>query len=630
MSKKKSIFDILKPKKKNLQKEKKLKSYLIVTKLFLVLTLVLGLFYFSLPFTNEINLLAVSEDDSGKITSGSLVKLSLTTKSGSGNIYVNLNTIGETDTQISIINSQKIACNLFELDCSKYDFFYEFSDNDAIVLKGPSASSAIAILVAKNLKKEKINSNEVVMTGSLNPGGLIGLVGGVDKKIEIANKFGFSKVLIPIFADINLTNNDYNIEVIEIIDIVDAYNEFEGSKFEIKNPSTNNVKYDQLMRELANELCLRTDMIRTLINESQISENTSQIKYLNNALKSYNSSQIAMENSNYYSAGSFCFNSNINFRTIASMQENITLEERNALIDKLKLIIYEKINHVESETYMAKIQSINDLYVYLLINDRLYESRDLIESLDELDSQKETILSIINITNVSINENTSNIILNKTEEKINLDKIKFQKDGTYSYALERLNTVFMWEKFITHEGTNIIFSENEINLACNQISKQILLKAELLDNYGVTFFDEDIHELLVLEKVPSKKYLCVYKGLELDGRINTVLSSSGIKNEEVQNYTNDVLYFTNSRVNLNSNGNFPLIPTIYNEYAKDLYNQGDYSTALLYSNYALSYSDLNLYLSGDYEEINYYYEIFNQLFSNVIFIFGILLIIAFL
>jgi predicted S18 family serine protease len=152
--------------KSSLKKKQKIKlpKYIVAIKVLIIVALVLSFYHVKQSSSNTISLLAVSEDQFGEVTTGSIIKLHLTTKPGSGKINVNLNTIQEIDTQISIINSQKIACELFSLDCESYDFFYDF-EGSALVLKGPSASSAIAVLVAKTLNKEKLDNNTVI-TGS--------------------------------------------------------------------------------------------------------------------------------------------------------------------------------------------------------------------------------------------------------------------------------------------------------------------------------------------------------------------------------------------------------------------------------------------------------------------------------
>lgn len=585
----------------------------IITKLFLIIILILGLYYFNIPFSNEVSLLAVHENEKNEIKSGSIVGLKLTIKPGSGESYVKLNNLKETDTQISIINSQKIACNLFKLNCNEYDFYYEFSDDSALVLKGPSGSTAIAILVAKTIKKEKIDKNTVI-TGSLNSGGLIGVVGGIDQKIKIAQENDFKKVLIPIFSNYNITNT--TIEIVPVIDIIEAYNNYNGKKYSLKSIKTNSTNYTILMKELAQNLCDRTQIINSKINNSNIIPNKSIEIFYNRAINSYNNSIKAHNNSNYYSQGSFCFNSNINYRTVLEIQKNLSLENRTIELNKLYINISNKIIELNSEKYLKKIQTINDFYVYLLLTDRLEESKKLIENAKDI----KVIPQI----------NQSNSTINLTFKKLNTENILRQKNSLYSYALERFQTVIVWEKFITHQDTKIKFSKEDINIACEKINREIAIKEELLSKYEFNYFNDLISEQKKLNSPFENKYLCIYKGLELTGRINTILNSIGVNESELNEYTSKVNEITKTRINHNSNGNFQLIPTIYQEYSNELLIQNDSQSSLLYSNFALSYADLNLYIDTQINKQTYINLIAKQLFENILFIGALIFIIGFL
>jgi hypothetical protein len=148
-------------------------------------------------------------------------------------------------------------------------------------------------------------------------------------------------------------------------------------------------------------------------------------------------------------------------------------------------------------------------------------------------------------------------------------------------------------------------------------------------------FNKEVNEQLMLAQNPfENKYLCIYKGLELSGKINTVLNGISIKEADIQNYTEKILNITQSRLALNSNGDFPLIPYIYYEYGNDLLTQEDYSSSMLYANYALSYTDLNLYLEKEEPKKEFFKTVLNDLFkldvTSLIFIGSILVILGFL
>ena len=606
-----------------------------IIKVFLIICLMYGFYYINNSYSNTISLLAVSENQNGEIVSGSVIDLNLEIKPGTGKTFVNLNTIGETDTQISIINSRKIACNLFDLDCANYDFYYTF-EGSTLILKGPSASSAIAILTTKTMKNEKIDPS-IVITGSLNSGGIIGNVGGVDKKIEVAFNNGFSKVLIPEFSLYNSTNSQlFNIEVIPIIDIIDAYNNFNSQNYEFKTPNINNSKYLKVMQELGEQMCLRNKNLESQINFNLIDKNSSLNKFRIQAEKSLNSSIIAKNNLNFYSMGSFCYNANINYRLIVNSQKNISQEELNTQITKFKSKLNFKYVELKSSTYLNNINTINDFYTYLIIMDRVEEAREFLKDYPK----KDKIIEIINLTQEINNIKNSSITnmndsINTTNSSQEKEK-EISNDGeiAYAYAQERYFTVSVWEDFISHDGNLISFNNDDIQDACLKINREISIKNELMDVYGLSFFNKDINKQMKFSNPFANHYICIYKGLELNGKINTVLNALGVTETIQGNYTQKIINIAQSRLSINSNNNFPLIPYIYLEYANDLFNQGDYSSAMLYSNYALSYADLNLLLdetiinkSKSHEMM---FELFNMSFLSIVFIGSVFVLIGFI
>lgn len=583
-------------------------------KLIIVLIIILGLYFNFTSSSNKISLLAVSEVD-GKVVDGSTLTLNLEVKPGTGNIYTNLNKLEELDTQISIINSQKIACRIFDLDCQNYDFYYTF-EGPALILKGPSASSAIAVLVSKTLNNQKV-SDDVVITGSLNSGGIIGNVGGIEQKVKVAEEEGFEKVLIPEFSDFNLENYTGNIQVIKVIDIIDVYNNYNGDNFKLDEPEISSDSYDKLMRELSTLMCTRAINLETDINKSLINNQSDLYNNLVNANESFESAIDSGQKENYYSKGSFCYNSNINYRIIKETQENQSNEEIENKIEQLKSQIEAKQIEIKTSNYKDSIETVNDFYVYLLINDRLNEAKKILESLDE---QQDSDLELNNTNS------TENIGLNLTNQTISKDT----KIGLYSTALERMNTVDLWENLIVNSGKNINFDDNTIESACIRINGEIAIKSELLNNYEIDFFEELIEEQKEYNSKNSNKYLCLYKGLELNGRINTVLNTVGININETEYYSELLNNLTYTRLGINSEGEFPLIPYIYYEYSGDLINTEDYTSSLLYSNYALSYTDLNVYLEEGNNSRSFVNLLIENLFNNIIFIGGLLIVLVFL
>ena len=232
-------------------------------------------------------------------------------------------------------------------------------------------------------------------------------------------------------------------------------------------------------------------------------------------------------------------------------------------------------------------------------------------------------------TNSTVSENqTQNISVSK--EKNLEEDITSRKTLLYSYALERYYTIELWEKLLVHSGEKLHFTDETLDTACMKISRELTMKEEVLKEYGITFFDKEISEQSALSRNPTKEYVCLYKGLELSARINTVLNSVGVDNETLSAYANRVFEFTQTRLSQRESGAFPLIPVIYSEYAGDLISQEQYGTGILYANFALTFADLDLYLnSQSEEEETFLREFLGNLFAEPLFMLGFLLLLAF-
>ncbi|MFW6009282.1 MAG: hypothetical protein ACOCP8_08480, partial [archaeon] len=453
--------------------------------------------------------------------------------------------------------------------------------------------------------------------GSLSSGGIIGNVGGIESKIKTAQQNGFDKIIIPVFSDFNqsLYVNNTDIEVIPLIDIIEAYNYFEGKNISLPSKNINDTNYQLLMQNLGYMMCMRTEEIKEIVNFTSIKQNSSLNKTLQVAQNSLNASIVAKQDNSFYSQGSFCYNANLNYRVVGEAQKNLILEQREEKISELKREILDKEILIKSKNYTDKIETVNDFYVYLIINNRINDAKNFIDESFDIDT--------------ALNET------NQTKYQIKYEKIKQQKEVLYSHALERYYTVLLWEKLIVHDGSKMNFKPNAIKEACVKINKELSINLELLQDYGINVLNEELKKQFAYSLAPRQnQYLCIYNGLELKGKINTIFNSIGITNNNQKEYIEKINEIAQERLIFNNENDFPLIPYIYNEYSSDLIEQGDYNAAMLYSNYAIAYADLNLYIERNVykpESLNsILHNLFDLSISSLIFIGALLILIAFI
>jgi predicted S18 family serine protease len=167
---------------------------------FLILIFMFSNMALSYSGTGTIHLLAVSEDNEGEMI-GSVADLFLEIKPGQGRIFIDTYPFTKLDTQFTTRYAKNFACDYTSTDCSNLDFFYTIKAGSNII-GGPSAGAATTLLTAAMLQNREVPKT-LSLTGTISSGGIIGPVGGVDKKIIAAANKGLKKVYIPKISGLN-------------------------------------------------------------------------------------------------------------------------------------------------------------------------------------------------------------------------------------------------------------------------------------------------------------------------------------------------------------------------------------------------------------------------------------------
>ncbi len=149
-------------------------------------------FYSNKSTTTEIYLPAVDEKGNGVIT-----KLEVKALLGSGKVLVDINQLlFWIDTQYSIQTAKNVAEKITGKNLSKYDLIYSIQTN-ASLIEGPSAGAAITIATIAALENKTLNKS-VMITGTIQPDGRIGPVGGILAKARAARSVGAELFLVPL------------------------------------------------------------------------------------------------------------------------------------------------------------------------------------------------------------------------------------------------------------------------------------------------------------------------------------------------------------------------------------------------------------------------------------------------
>lgn len=119
---------------------------------------------------------------------------------GKGRILVNTDVPTGVDFQSSAKTAVKVAQTITNTDLSTKDVIFSISSRgnatDLQAVDGGSAGGAMTVLLVSELQNKSIQRN-VLMTGTINPDGTIGQIGGVEQKADAAGQYGAKVFLVP-------------------------------------------------------------------------------------------------------------------------------------------------------------------------------------------------------------------------------------------------------------------------------------------------------------------------------------------------------------------------------------------------------------------------------------------------
>ena len=604
---------------------------------------------------SHIKLLAVSQLGNKSLV-GRTADLYLDIKPGSGQVFMDTFPLTKLDTQISTRFARNIACKESHVDCSKYDFFYIIRASSPIV-GGPSASGAIAALTLAKLNGLKIDEN-VAMTGTINSGALIGPVGGLREKIKAAADSGIKTVIIPDIerfikeSDINLnnvsikTNNttnqsgsynknnkenkgpdttynessnltyfnntidlvEYgkglNVKVIPVSDLFQAVYYFTGENISFKYKITENREYDRIMKNIAKELCSRNDDLKRLIDEEKLNQtilrmaesdnkDESNITEKINKVREFVNQQIgksdnlsiradeAFNKSHYYSAASYCFGADVKRSSVYVLQEN-NLKEKLDLVNQSLSRVNEGIT--------KNFTTITQLQTYLIIQERLTETSEYIKKAEKDISNNDTISASQDI----------------------------------AFANERLLSIILWKQFYKMPGKKFNLEVSELRDSClSSVSQanELYQYVNLILPLNLSFVKEKINRA-DREASYGNYAVCLYESTKAKAELNLISSTIGVKNNDLGELLDKKLKAAERATAESSEMKiFPIMAYSYYDYAKSL-KKYDNASALLYAEYAIELSDMDIYFTPKRESwMNSY--ILNNI-NNSIFIEGVI------
>jgi uncharacterized protein len=139
----------------------------------------------------SINVPAVDHEGNGVVTS-----LRVDVVPGTGRVLANIDKIlFWADTQDSIRTARAVAENVANKDLLLYDIVYTIKAN-ATLIEGPSAGAAITVATIAAVQGKRLKEG-VMITGSINGDGSLGVVGGMLSKANASRDAGAELFIVP-------------------------------------------------------------------------------------------------------------------------------------------------------------------------------------------------------------------------------------------------------------------------------------------------------------------------------------------------------------------------------------------------------------------------------------------------
>ncbi|MBI4146088.1 hypothetical protein HY489_02000 [Candidatus Woesearchaeota archaeon] len=504
----------------------------------------------------DITLLALTENASKQ--SGSVAMLSLDLVSGEERVFLQAFPMTKIATQASLRFAQQVACKELDVDCSNYDFLFTIQALPGIV-GGPSAGSSAATLTAALLLNKTV-PKDVAMTGTINSGGIVGVVGGVKQKVEAASSSGIKTVVVPKGTkDVKEGNKSIsivgygkklNISVIEVStfgEILELVLGVPRPRFD--SPLVIDERYQRTMQDVANDLCERS---RGLLLKTK---NVTMAKNFTSR------AEKATASKEWYAAASYCFRANVELKRRLYAEQKLSEKQ---LEDKAEVVRVEA-EKLKSSVEARNVSTLTDLQTFMAVMERVQESLDALDGVlpEELD------------------ENVS------TSEKILVDDVV--------YAEERLFSAVTWARFFDGTDRTLVIDESTLRAGC----AAKLSEAEERYNYVKSIIPEaldgtrkDIDAAYGL--LSKQKYiLCLHHASKSKAEADVLLGVLGV--EELSEAID--LKLSVARVALmksQQKGVFPIIAYSYYEYANSL-KDFDRVSSLLFAGYALELANLDIY-----------------------------------
>ncbi len=521
------------------------------------------LFLFLLVFSpvtassDSITLLSVFQSSTNETLRGGTAELYLQIRPGTGSVFIDSFPLTQLDTQVATRLANEIACEFSPVDCLQFDFFYTIRSGSSLI-SGPSGGAAATVLTLAVLEGVPLRDG-VAMTGAISSGGIITPVAGVPEKILAGQEHGSQHVLVPLlgFDDQFISGEnfsrdyreDFSVPIHLVVSLDQAFYYATGRSFPLP-PSSIEVPefYLSQMEATSQELCLRTEKLFTVVSSLiQFEDSSSRF---DSAESFFNRSKDPSLSS--YARASLCYSANLPLRELYF--DSYTQDQK---VQRLQQLL-EDVSLFSQTIEQQPIRSFVDLETLSIVTERLLETRGYLRD--------------INSTNISSRQ--------------------------LALAVERYASAVAWSGFFNSPAPDLFINERIIQQACYREIRSVENRLNYLrSNLPPDFLTRVEDELTQTYRYQnSGDYVqCLFKASQTKALANIFFTTIGL----AQDYLPQVIDAKASRVEqvIAKQDAFPILGYSYYTYALSLVEE-DPSSALLFLEYALTFSDLSNYFEN--------------------------------
>ncbi len=160
---------------------------------------------------------------------GGILELIVSVVDGNGSVYTKISPVVGTSTQYSQSKAVEQAFLSANMDASKCDVYFSFSDTQqqSPAVDGPSAGLAMTIIVKSAIENTSLR-DDVVITGAILDDFQVGAVGGIIDKAQASSRFGKKILISPthaMYEKILLAklSQEYDFVALEVTTLDQAY-----------------------------------------------------------------------------------------------------------------------------------------------------------------------------------------------------------------------------------------------------------------------------------------------------------------------------------------------------------------------------------------------------------------------